>query len=85
MAPYVDDMVVFINSVDMKNELVNELNEVFSVKDLGDISFCLGMQIERRKDNLVVKKSAYIDKVVKNLDWMAATQLRLHLIQMSMT
>lgn len=57
IALYVDDFFFFYDDLQMVNETKSELAKNFTIKDLGPISFALGMKIERDRDNLSVKLS----------------------------
>lgn len=66
IALYVDDFFVFHNSVTEVRNIKVELDKHFHIKDLGPISFCLKMKIERNRSKceLNVSKEQYIMKVL---------------------
>lgn len=42
---YVDDVLYFTNSIQLKDELTKTLSANFKVKDLGEAKYCLGLRI----------------------------------------
>jgi hypothetical protein len=64
IAVYVDDM----NLIGTSKELIETaeiLKKEFEMKDLGKTRYCLGLQIEHRKDGILVHQSNYTQKVLR--------------------
>lgn len=66
IAIYVDDFFVFSNSKMEKQKLINQLKEEFDVKDLGPVTNCLGMKVNRDRNNgtLNLSQSQYIKNLL---------------------
>lgn len=60
---YVDDIVVGCKDDYQTAKVYESLKEHFDVANLGDLSFFLGMQIERKDGNYSISLSGYIDQV----------------------
>lgn len=67
VALYVDDFFIFHNNFDEFKMLKFALEKNFHIKDLGPISYCLGMKVERNrsKHELKVSQELYINKVLQ--------------------
>ena len=58
---YVDDIIITGNNTKLINSLVRLLNFVFSLKDLGDLDYFLGIEVQRQRDgSLILTQSKYI-------------------------
>ena len=64
---YVDDILLATNDIGMLHETKRFLSKNFEMKDLGDASFVLGIQIQRdcSRGSLGLSQRSYIDKVLK--------------------
>ena len=63
---YVDDILLASGDVELLHETKRFLSNKFDMKDLGNASFMLGIQIyrDRSKGILGLSQKAYIDKVL---------------------
>ena len=63
---YVDDIVLIGNDVETLLNVKKWLAEQFQMKDLGEASYILGIQIIRDRKNklLALSQASYIDKVL---------------------
>ncbi|KAJ0862094.1 putative RNA-directed DNA polymerase [Helianthus annuus] len=63
---YVDDILLASNSLDMLHESKRLLSHNFDMKDLGDASYVIGIEIhrDRNKGILGLSQRAYIDRVL---------------------
>ena len=61
---YVDDLNLIGSPKEITNISVS-LTKEFEMKDLGQIKFCLGLQIEHLEDGILVYQSTYTKKVLK--------------------
>ena len=63
---YVDDILLIGNNVVKLSEIKNWLAEQFQMKDLGNASYVLGIQILRDRKNklLALSQASYVDKVL---------------------
>ena len=64
---YVDDILLATNDIRLLHETKRFLSKQFEMKDLGDSSFVLGIQIyqDRSRGILRLSQKIYIDKVLK--------------------
>jgi hypothetical protein len=64
---YVDDILLIGNDVQMLNSVKEYLNNNFSIKDMGEAAYVLGIKIYRDRSRrlLVLSQSTYLDKVLK--------------------
>ena len=67
---YVDDILLIGNGIPELNAVKNSLKNVFSMKDLGEATYILGIKIyrDRPKRLLGLSQSTYIDKVLKRFN-----------------
>ena len=63
---YVDDILLIGNDVETLSNVKKWLVEQFQMKDLGEVSYILGIQIIRDRKNklLALSQAYYIDKVL---------------------
>ena len=62
---YVDDIIVASSSLAASKALVTALETDFALKDLGDLHFFLGIEVNRVSDGLVLTQQRYAMDVVK--------------------
>ena len=64
---YVDDILLATNDIGMLHETKKFLSKKFEMKDLGDASFVLGIQIHRDRSRgiLSLSQKSYIEKILK--------------------
>src|SRR3954462_7585718 len=67
LVPYVDDILLIGNDVDLLNSFKDYLNNSFSMKDLGEAAYILGIKIYRDRSRRLISlsRSTYLDKVLK--------------------
>ena len=69
---YVDDILLACNDKNILHETKNFLSSNFDMKDLGDVSYVLGIEIHRDRAQgvLGLSQKAYIKKMLKryNMD-----------------
>ncbi|GKB34293.1 retrotransposon protein, putative, ty1-copia subclass [Tanacetum coccineum] len=65
---YFDDTLLMGNNVTMLKEVKSWLCKCFSMKDLGEAAYILGIKIirDRSKRLIALSQSAYLDKILKN-------------------
>jgi hypothetical protein len=51
------------------NEARHHLKMEFEMKDLGKTKYCLGLQLEHLHNGIFVYQSAYIDKILKKIQY----------------
>jgi hypothetical protein len=64
---YVDDILLIGNNISMLQSVKTSLNNSFSMKDLGEESYILGIKIYRDRSRRLIglSQDTYIDKVLK--------------------
>ncbi|GJW74099.1 retrotransposon protein, putative, ty1-copia subclass [Tanacetum coccineum] len=64
---YVDDILIMGNNIPKLKEVKDYLGKCFSVKDLGEAAYILGIKIYRDRSLRLIglNQSAYIDKILK--------------------
>jgi ATP-binding cassette subfamily B (MDR/TAP) protein 1 len=63
----VDDILIIGNDINMLNDVKSYLNKCFSMKDLGEAAYILGIKIYRDRPGCLIglSQSTYLDKVLK--------------------
>ncbi|GJT34549.1 retrotransposon protein, putative, ty1-copia subclass [Tanacetum coccineum] len=74
---YVDDILLMGNNVTMLQEVKSWLCKCFSMKDLGEAAYILGIKIirDRSKRLIALSQSAYLEKILKKF-WMENSKKR---------
>ena len=74
---YVDDIFLSTNDIGMLHETKRFLSNKIEMKDLGDASFVLGIQIhhDRSRGILDLSQKSYIEKILKRFGCMIANQV----------
>src|SRR3954465_5813316 len=64
---YVDDILLIGNDVELLKSVKDYLNSKFSMKDLGDAAYILGIKITRDRSRRLIglSQSTYLDKMLK--------------------
>ena len=72
LAIYVDDMVVASQSAQAISDLEHDLRKRFAMKPIGDVSFVLGVRIERDRDakSMTLSQSTYAKTVLERFGMM---------------
>ena len=80
---YVDDILLASNDADLLVETKHMLSNHFDMKDLGDASFVLGIQILRDRIRRVLKLSqrTYIEKVLKRFNMHACSPTKAPIVK----
>ena len=62
---YVDDLMMFCKMKGHTASIKNSLKEELSIEDLGDLKYCLGMKIHRKREDGSIKmnQKAYIKRL----------------------
>ena len=67
-ALYVDDILLIGNDIEFLDSIKGYLNKSFSMKDLGEASYILGIKIYRDRSRCLISflsMSTYLDKILK--------------------
>ena len=64
---YVDDILLMGNDIELLESIKAYLNKCFSMKDLGEAAYILGIKIYRDRSRCLIglSQSTYLDKVLK--------------------
>lgn len=70
IAIYIDDFLLVTDSEKSKVWIKTELMKRFDMKDLGEIQYCLGIQIirDRKKGQTTLDQTAYIEAVLRRFN-----------------
>ena len=64
---YVDDIVMVGSDAAMESAMF-ELKAMFKVKDLGSLSYCLGLQVMQTSTGVILHQARYIQKLLKEFN-----------------
>lgn len=64
MLIYVDDIIVTSNSSEAITALLLDLRKEFALKDLGDLNYFLGIDVQRNKDGLLLSQEKYACEIL---------------------
>ena len=64
---YVDDLMICCKTKEQVVGIKNATKKEFSIKDLGDLTYCLGIEIHRKRDERITKMNqrAYIKRLAE--------------------
>ena len=67
---YVDDILLIRNNIQMLETVKSSLRKSFSMKDLGEATYILGIKIYRDRSKRIIglSQDTYIDKVLKRFN-----------------
>lgn len=65
---YVDDIVIFAKNACSMNEVKKLIMSKYEIKDLGAVSYLLGIKIERKNDCMALSQTKYIDKLLNEFN-----------------
>lgn len=70
MAVYVHDLIGATYDESMLQEVKNELNARFRMKDLGRLEYCLGIEFKESEDDsrVAMSQKRYCDEVVRRFN-----------------
>ena len=78
---YVDDILIIGNNIPMLKDVKAWLSKCFTMKDLGEAAYILGIKIyrDRSKRLLGLSQSTYIDKVIRRFSMQDSKRGLLHM------
>src|SRR4051812_8010117 len=67
---YVDDILLIVNDIEFPDSIRGYLNKSFSMKDLGEAAYILGIKIYRDRSGRLIglSQSTYLDKILKKFN-----------------
>lgn len=75
LALYVDDLVVAATLQKLMDKIKGALTERFKMKELGDLSYCLGVHVVRNRSagTIMLHQSKYVSEILQRFNLTAAT------------
>ena len=70
---YVDDIIITGNDSGLISKLQNMLHSTFQMKDLGHLTYFLGMEVHSRDHGLFLNQHKYIQDLIELAGLKAAT------------
>jgi hypothetical protein len=64
---YVDDIIVASSTPSAASSLLSDLNKEFALKDLGDLHYFLGIEVNKVSDGLILTQEKYASDVLKRV------------------
>jgi len=64
LAIYVDDITLFGATGELKEQTINVLKTEFTVNDMGELNWLLGIQITFTDDGITLSQTTFIDKIL---------------------
>jgi hypothetical protein len=61
----VDDLIITGNASKLIENIKNQLSEMFEMKDLGELHYCLGLEIWREDGKTMVTESKYTREILE--------------------
>ena len=68
MLVYVDDIIVASSSQEAVDALLRDLEKDFAIKDLGNLHYFLGIQVQRKKGELLLTQERYASDILKRVN-----------------
>jgi histone deacetylase 1/2 len=68
MLIYVDDIIITGSSQQVVSNLMKKLRESFAVKDLGDLSYFLGIEVTRTDSGIALTQAKYAADLLKRVN-----------------
>lgn len=68
MLVYVDDIIVPSSSQEAVDALLRDLEKEFAIKDLGKLHYFLGIQVQRKKDELLMTQERYASEILQRVN-----------------
>jgi hypothetical protein len=67
MPIYVDDIIVTSSSAEAVSALLKDLKAEFALKDLGELNYFLGIEVESIKGGLMIKQEKYAGDILSRV------------------
>jgi len=68
MLVYVDDTIVASSSQEAVEVLLSDLEKEFAIKNLGDLHYFLGIQVNRKKGELLLTQERYATEMLQRVN-----------------
>ena len=70
---YVDDLLITGDSEHGNQKLIDQMKVIFSLKDLGEVSFFLSVEFTKTHSGLLLKQRKYITQLLKKTNLLLST------------
>lgn len=77
---YVDDIIVTGNNIKFLDSFIKQLNIVFSLKDLGELYYFMGIEAHRDASGTYLEQSKYIGDLLKKFKIKYASSCSTHMV-----
>jgi histone deacetylase 1/2 len=68
MLVYFDDIIVASSSQEAVDALLRDLEKDFAIKDLGELHYFLGIQVQRKNDELLMTQELYASEILQRVN-----------------
>ena len=65
---YVDDLIITSSAYKLIEEIKIQLSQEFEMKDLGELHYCLEIEVWREPRKTLITQSKYIKEILKNFN-----------------
>jgi len=79
MLVYVDDIIVASSSQEAIDAMLNDLRSDFALKDLGQLHYFLGIEVQKVKDGIHLAQTKYASNILKRTGMTACKPVTTHL------
>jgi histone deacetylase 1/2 len=76
MLVYVDDIIVASSSQEAVKVLLRELEKEFAIKDLGNLHYFLGIQVQRKNGELLMSQERYASEILQRVNMQLCKPVR---------
>ena len=65
---YVDDLVIIGSNSSLIDKIKRSLSMEYDMKDLGQLHYCLGIEVWRQENSMFLTQSKYIKDLLEKFD-----------------
>jgi hypothetical protein len=65
---YVDDLIITRSATSLIDEIKRQLSQEFEMKDLGQMHYCLGIEVWREDGKTLITQSKYAKELIKRFN-----------------
>ncbi|GKF69055.1 putative ribonuclease H-like domain-containing protein, partial [Tanacetum coccineum] len=62
---YVDDIIFGSTKKELCNAFEKLMHEKFQMSSMGELTFCLGLQVQKKKDGIFISQDKYFEEILK--------------------
>jgi transposase InsO family protein len=66
IALYVDDLILAGKSLEFLHDIKSKLKSLFQMQDLGELKYCLGLEVHYSKGQMHIRQESYITKMLEH-------------------